>query len=116
MVQGLIEQVRITAMYATAANADLWEDRPAPEVHAAHTSTGQGPTMEDTNHVLNMRAPPKTHQVVRLIQLVSWNAMDAPPAIKEVHILKHRDARWTVERDNNGKARRATTPTPNDDW
>ena len=62
-----------------------------------------------------MRAPPKTHPQVRPIQLVSWDAMDAPPATEEVHILKHRDMWWTVEWDDHGKVRRAAAHAPDDE-
>ena len=41
--------------------------------------------------------------------------MDAPLATTEVHILKHRDIWWTVERDDHGKVRRATAHGPDDE-
>ena len=41
--------------------------------------------------------------------------MDAPPATTEVHILKHRDIRWTVEWDDHGKVRRATAHAPGEE-
>ena len=62
-----------------------------------------------------MRAPPKTHPAVRPIQLVSWDAMDAPPTTTEVNILKHRDTWWTVEWDDHGKVRRTTAHAPGDE-
>ena len=40
---------------------------------------------------------------------------DAPPATTEVHILKHRDIWWTVEWDNQGKARHAAAHAPDDE-
>ena len=89
MVEGLTEHVLIAAMYATASASRLWEDRPSPPLaHAAQDAPDTGPTAEDIHQILNMRAPPKTHPAVRPIQLVSWDAMDAPPTTMEVHILK----------------------------
>ena len=41
--------------------------------------------------------------------------MDVPPATTEVHILKYRESWWTVERDDQGKVRRATAHAPNDE-
>ena len=94
----------------------LWEDRPSPPLaQAAQDAPDAGPTAEDIHRILSMRAPPKTHPQVRPIQLVSWDAMDAPPARTEVHILKHRDIWWTVEWDDHGKVRRATAHTPDDE-
>ena len=113
MVEGLTEHVLIAAMYATASASRLWEDRPSPPLaQAAQDAPDTGPTAEDIHQILNMRAPPKTHPAVRPIQLVSWDAMDAPPATTEVHILKHRDTWWTVEWDDHGKVRRATAHAP----
>ena len=98
MVEGLTEHVLIAAMYATASTSRLWEDRPSPSLaQAAQEAPEAGPTAEDIHQILNMRAPPKIHPAVRPIQLVSWDAMDAPPTTTEVHILKHRDTWWTVE-------------------
>ena len=113
MVEGLTEHVLIAAMYATASASRLWEDRPSPPLaQAAQDAPDTGPTAEDIHQILNMRAPPKTHPAVRPIKLVSWDAMDAPPATTEVHILKHRDSWWTVEWDDHGKVRRATAHAP----
>ena len=113
MVEGLTEQVLIAAMYATASASHLWEDRPSPPLaQAAQDAPDTGPTAEDIHEMLNMRAPPKTHPAVRPIQLVSWDAMDAPPTTTEVHILKHRDTWSTVEWDDHGKVRRATAHAP----
>ena len=113
MVEGLTEHVLIAAMYATASASRLWEDRPSPPLaQAAQDAPDTGPTAEDIHQILNMRAPPKTHPAVRPIQLVSWDAMDAPPTTTEVHILKHRDTWWTVEWDDHGKVRRATAHAP----
>ena len=103
MVEGLTEHVLIAAMYATASASRLWEDRPSPPLaQAPQDAPDTGPTAEDIHQILNMRAPPKTHPAVRPIQLVSWDAMDAPPTTTEVHILKHRDTWWTVEWDDHG--------------
>ena len=111
MVEGLTEHVLIAAMYATVSASRLWEDRPSPPLaQAAQDAPDAGPTQ-----ILNMRAPPKTHPAVRPIQLVSWDARDAPPATTEVHILKHRDTWWTVEWDDHGKVRRATAHAPDDE-
>ena len=116
MVEGLTEHVLIAAMYATASASRLWEDRPSPPLaQAAQDVPDTGPTAEDIHQILNMRAPPKTHPQVRPIQLVSWDAMDAPPTTAEVHILKHRDTCWTVEWDDNNKVRRATAHAPADE-
>ena len=113
MVEGLTEHVLIAAMYATASASRLWEDRPSPPLaQAAQDTPDTGPTAEDIHQILNMRAPPKTHPAVRPIQLVSWDAMDAPPTTTEVHILKHRHTWWTVEWDDHGKVRRATAHAP----
>ena len=92
MVEGLTGHVLIAAMYATASASRLWEDHPSrPLAQAAQDAPDTGPTAEDINQILNMRAPPKTHPQVRPIQLVDSDAMDAPPATTEVHILKHQD-------------------------
>ena len=116
MVEGLTEHVLIAAMYATASASRLWEDRPSPPLaQAAQDAPDTGPTAEDTHQILNMGAPRKTHLQVRPIQLVSWDAMDAPPTTTEVHILKHRDTWWTVEWDDDGKVRRAMAHAPDDD-
>ena len=113
MVEGLTEHVLIAAMYATASASRLWEYRPSPPlVQAAQDAPDTGPTAEDIHQILNMRAPLKTHPGVRRIQLVSSDAMDAPPTTTEVHILKHRDTWWTVEWDDHGKVRRATAHAP----
>ena len=116
MVEGLTEHVQIAAMYATASASRLQEDRPSPPLaQAAQDAPDTGPTAEDIHQILNMRAPPKTHPQVRPIQLVSWDAMDAPPTTTEVHILKHRDTWWTVEWDDHSKVRRATAHAPDDE-
>ena len=95
--QGLTEHILVAAMYATAAASGLWEDRPPPPLaQAAQDAPSLGPTAEDIHQVLHMPAAPKTHAVIRSIQLVGWDAMDTPPATTEVHILKHRDIWWTV--------------------
>ena len=115
MVEGLTEHVLIAAMYATASASRLWEDRPSPPlVQAALDAPDTGPTAGDIHRIFSTRAPSKTHPVVRPIQLVSWDAMDAPPATTEVHILKHQDIWWTVEWDDHGKARRATAHASDD--
>ena len=115
MVEGLTEHVLIAAMYATASASRLWEDRPSPALaQAAQDAPDTGPTAEDIHQILNMRAPPKTHPQVCPIRLVSWDAMDTPPTTTEVHILKHRDTRWTVEWDDHSKVRRATAHAPDD--
>ena len=62
-----------------------------------------------------MRAPPNTKPVVRSIQLVGSDAMDASPATREVHILKHRDIWWTVEWDDSTMIRRAAAHAPDDE-
>ena len=41
--------------------------------------------------------------------------MDAPPATTEVHILKHRDILWTVDREDHGKVRLAAAHQPDDE-
>ena len=116
MVEGLTEHVPIAAMYAAASASRLWEDRPSPPLaQAAQNAPDAGPTAEDIHRILSTRAPPKTHPQVRPIQLVSWDAMDAPPASTEVRILKHRDIWWTVEWDNHGKVRQATAHAPDDE-
>ena len=116
MVEGLTEHVLITAMYAAASASRLWEDRPSPALaQAAQDAPDAGPTAEDIHRILSTRAPPKTHPPVRPIQLVGRDAMHAPPATTEVHILKHRDIWWTVEWDDHGKVRRATAHTPDDE-
>ena len=116
MVEGLTEHVPIAAMYATASASRLWEDRPSPPLAlAAQDAPDTGPTAEDMHQILNMREPAKTHPQVCPIQLVSWDAMDAPPATTEVHILKHRNTWWTVEWDNHGKVRGATARAPEDE-
>ena len=80
MVEGLTEHVLIAAMYATASASRLWEDCPSPPLaQAAQDPPDTGPTAEDIHQIVNMRAPPKTHPQVRPIQLISWDAMDAPP-------------------------------------
>ena len=50
--------------------------------------------------------------MVRPIQVVSWNAMDDPPATTEVDILKHRDIWWTVVWNDHGKVRRTAAHSP----
>ena len=116
MVEGLTEHVLIAAMYATASASRLSEDRPSsPLAQAAKDAPDTGPTAEDIHQILNMRAPPKTQPQVRPIQLVSWEAMDAPPTTTEVHILKHWDTWWTVEWYDHGKVRRATAHAPDDE-
>ena len=116
MVEGLTEHVLIAAMYATASASRLWEDRLSPFLaQAAQDAPDTGPTAEDIHRILSTRAPPKTHPQVRPIQLVSWDAMDAPPATTEVHILKHRDIWWTVELDDHGMVRRAAAHAPYDE-
>ena len=80
MVEGLTEHVLIAAMYATASTSRLRVDRPSPPLaQAAQDAPSTGPTAKDIHQILNMRAFPKTHPVVRPVQLVSWDAMDAPP-------------------------------------
>ena len=81
---------------------------------AAQDTPSTGPTTEDIHQLLNMRAPPKTHPVVRPIQLNSWGAMDAPPGTRGVHIVKHRDIWWTVEWEDHGKVRRAAAHASDD--
>ena len=116
MVEELTEHVLIAAMYATASASRLWEDRPSlPPPQAAQDAPDTSPTAEDIHQIHNMRAPPKTHPKVRPIQLVSRDAMDAPPSTTEVHILRHRDTWWTVEWDDHGKVRRATAHAPDDE-
>ena len=116
IVEGLTEHVLIAAMYPTASASRLWEDCPSPPLaQAAQDAPDTGPTAEDIHQILNMRASPKTHPQVRFIQLVSWNAMDAPPATTEVQILKHRDTWWTVEWDDHGAVRRATAHARDDE-
>ena len=116
MVEGLTEHVLIAAMYATASASRLWEDRPSPPLaQAAQDAPDKGPTAEDIHQILNMRAPPKTQPQVRPIQLVSWDAMDAPPTTTEVPILKDWDTWWTMEWDDHGKVRRATAHAPDDE-
>ena len=116
IVEGLTEHVLIAAMYAAASASRLWEDRPSPPLaQAAQNAPDAGPTAEDVHRILSNRAPPKTHPQVCPIQLVSWDAMDAPPATTEVHIIKHRDIWWTVEWEDHGKVRRATAHTPDDE-
>ena len=116
LVEGLTEHVLNAAMWATASASRLWEDRPSPPLaQAAQDALTTGPTAEDINQILNMRAPPKTQPVIRRIQLVSGDAMDAPPTTTEVHILKHRDIWWTVEWDDHGKVRRAAAHAPDDE-
>ena len=116
MVEGLTEHVLIAAMYAAASASRLWEDCPSPPLaQVAQDAPDTGPTAEDIHRVLSTRAPLKTHSQVRPIQLVSWDAMDAPPATTEVHILKHREVWWTVEWDDHGKVRRATAHAPDDE-
>ena len=115
MVEGLTEHVLIAAMYAAASASRLWEDRPSPPLaQAAQDAPDKGPTAEEIHQIPSTRAPPKTHPQVRPIQLVSWDAMDAPPATTEVLILKPRDIWWTVKWDDHGKVRRAT-PHASDD-
>ena len=115
IVEGLTEHVLNAGMYAAASAPCLWEDRPSPPLaQAAQDTPDAGATAEDIHRILSNRAPPKTHPQVRPIQLVSWDAMDAPPATTEVHILKHRDICWTVEWDDHSKVRRATAHTPDD--
>ena len=104
MVEGLTEHVLIATMYAAASASRLWEDHPSPPpAQAAQDAPNAGPTAEDVHRILSNRAPPKTHPQVRPNQLVSWDAMDAPPATTEVHIPKHRDIWWTGEWDDHGK-------------
>ena len=92
MVQGLTEHVLIAVMYATASACRLWEDRPSPPpAQAAQDAPNTGPTADDIDRILSTRANPKTQPQVRPIQFIGGDAMDAPPATKEVHILKHRD-------------------------
>ena len=103
MVEGLTEHVLIAAMYATAAVSRLWEYRPSRALaQAAQDAPSMGSTAED---ILNMRAPPK-------IQLISWDAMDAPPDTTEVHNLKHRDIWSTVEWDDHSKVTWAAAQVP----
>ena len=116
MVKGLTEHVLIAAMYATASASRLCEDRSSPPLaQAAQDAPDTRPTAEDIHRVLSTRAPSKTHPQVRPIKLVSWDAMDAPPATAEVHILKHRDIWWTVEWDDHGKIRGAVAHAPDDE-
>ena len=116
MVERLTEHVLIAAMYAVASASRLWEDHPSqPPAQAAQDATDAGPTAEDIHCILSNRATLKIHPQVRPIQLVSWDAMDAPPATTEVHILTHRDTWWTVEWDDHGKVRRATAHSPDDE-
>ena len=116
MVEGLTEYVLIAAMYATSSASRLWEDRPSPlPAQAAQDAHDTDPTAEDIHRILSTRAPPRTHPVVLPIQPVSFDAMDAPPATTEVHILKHRDIWWTVEWDDHGKVRRAAAHAPDDE-
>ena len=97
-MEGLTEHVPIVAMYAMAAASGLSEDRPSPPLaQAAQDACSPGPTAEDIHHILVMHAPPKTHPVVRRVQLVSRDAIKEPLATTEVHVLKHRDTWWTVE-------------------
>ena len=114
-MEGLTEHV-LAAMYATAAASRLWKDRPSPPLaQAAQDAPSLVPTAEDIHQVLLMQAPPKTHPLVCSIQLVGWDAMDAPPATTKVHILKHRDILWTMEWDDHSKVRRATAHGPEED-
>ena len=79
-VEGLTKHILIAAMYATASASQLWEDRCSPPLaQAAQDAPGTSNTTEDIHEFLNMRAPPNTHPQVRPIQLVIWDAMDAPP-------------------------------------
>ena len=113
MVEGLTEHVLVAAMYAAAAASRLWEDRPSPPLAQAPQNTpSRGPTAEDLLHVLFMRALPKAHPVVRPIQLVGWDAMDAPAVTTEVQVLKHRDTWCTVEWDDHSKVTQATAHAP----
>ena len=110
------EHVLIAAMYAAASASRLWVDRPSPPLaQAPQDAPNAGRTAEDVHRILSNRAPPKTHPQVRPIQLVSWDAIDAPPATTEVQILKHGDIWSTVEWDNHCKVRRATANTPDDE-
>ena len=80
VVEGLTEHILTAARYAAAANAGLWEDRPAPPLaQATHNAPKPGPTAEEVHDVLNMWAPRKAHPMVRPICLIGWDAMDAPP-------------------------------------
>ena len=116
VVEGLTEHLLVAAMYAKAAASRLWEDRPSPPLAVAgQDAPSPGPTAEEIHQVLLMRVPPNTQPVVRPIQLVGWDAIDAPPATTEVHILKHRATWWTVEWDDYGKVRRATAHAPDDE-
>ena len=111
-----MEPILIAAMYAAASASRLWEDRPSqPRAQAAQDAPHTGPTAEDIHRILSTRAPPKTHPQVLPIQLVTLDAMDAPPATTEVNILKHPDIWWTVEWDDHGKVRRATAHAPDDE-
>ena len=102
-------------MYAAASASRLSEDRPSPPpAQVAQDALDAGPTAGDIERILSMRAPPKTHSQVGPIELVSWDAMDAPPATTEVHILKHRDTWWTVEWDDHSQVRRPTGHAPDD--
>ena len=62
-----------------------------------------------------MPAPPKTYFVVRPIQLFGSDAIDAPRAITELHILEYRDTWSTVQWEDHGKVRRATAHAPADE-
>ena len=116
MPEGLTEHVLIAAMYAAASASCLWKDRPSrPLAQAAQDAHDAGPTAEDVHRILSSQAPPKTHPQVCPIQLVTWDAMNAPPATTEVHILKHRDIWWTVEWEDHGKVRQATAHTPDNE-
>ena len=111
MVEGLTEHILIAAMYATAAASRLWKDRPSPPLaQAVQDAPSTGPTAEDIHQVLPMRALSKTEPVVRAIQLVHWDAMDAPPATAEVHILKNRNIWGTVGRPPQGETGSSTRP------
>ena len=115
-VEELTEHVPIAAIYATAAASHLCEDRRSPPLaQAAQDAPSTGLTAEDIHRILHMQAPRKKHPVVGPIQLVSWDAMDAPPATTEVHILKHRDICWTVEWEDLGKVRLAAAHAPDDE-
>ena len=95
-------------MYATVAWSRLWDNCPSPPLgQAAQDAPSPGPAAQKIHQILHMRAPPKNHPVVRPIELVDWDAIDAPPPTAEVHILKHQDIWWTVECDDHRKVRRA---------
>ena len=116
MVDRLTEHLLIAAMYTTTAAALLWEDRPSSTLaQAAHDAPSPGLTPEGIHHVLLMQAPPKAHPLVCPVQLVGWDAMNAPPATAQVQVLRHGDTWWTVESGDDSKARRATAHTPNDE-